>query len=120
MKLYLDDDTASALLVKLLRKAGHDVQVPSDVGLTGAPDPVHLTRAVADDRVCVTKNHDDFWILHNLIKQVGGHHPGIFVIRQDNDPSCDLTSKGIVSAIRKLEASGVPIKDEFIVLNHWR
>jgi hypothetical protein len=55
-----------------------------------------------------------------LIKQVGGHHPGILVVRQDNDPSRDLTPKGIANAIRKLEASGVPIKDEFIVLNHWR
>ena len=87
MRLYLDDDTASALLAKLLRQAGHDVQIPHDVGMTGAPDPVHLTRSVADDRVYVTKNHDDFGILHNLIKQVGGHHPGICVVRQDNDPS---------------------------------
>jgi predicted nuclease of predicted toxin-antitoxin system len=120
MRLYLDDDIAWGLLATLLRKAGHDVQVPSDSGLTGAPDPVHLTHAIADDRVCLTKNHDDFWILHNLIKQARGHHPGLFVVRQDNDPSRDMTAKGIVSAIRKLEAAGVPIADEFIVLNQWR
>jgi predicted nuclease of predicted toxin-antitoxin system len=120
MRLYLDDDTASTLLANLLRKAGHDVQVPSDVGMAGARDPVHLTHAIQDDRVCITKNHDDFWILHNLIKQAQGHHPGIFVVRQDNDPSRDLTAKGIVSAIRKLDAAGVPIQGEFSVLNHWR
>jgi predicted nuclease of predicted toxin-antitoxin system len=120
MRLYLDDDTAAAVLVNLLRKAGHDVQVPGDVGLTGAPDAMHLARSIVDDRVCVTKNHDDFWILHNLLKHARGHHPGIFVVRQDNDPSRDLTPKGIVSAIRKLEAAGVPIEDEFIILNHWR
>ena len=108
------------LLAKLLRKAAHDVQMPRDVGTAGAPDAVHLTRAIADGRICLTKNHDDFWILHNLIKQAQGHHPGIFVVRQDNDPSRDLTPKGIVSAIRKLEAASVPIADEFIVLNHWR
>jgi hypothetical protein len=66
------------------------------------------------------RNHDDYWILHTLIVQAQGHHPGIFVVRQDNDPSRDLTPKGIVSAIRKLQAAGVPIADEFIVLNHWR
>jgi predicted nuclease of predicted toxin-antitoxin system len=120
MRLHLDDDTASALVANLLRRAGHDVQVPSDVGMTGAPDPVHLTRSIADDRVCITKNHDDFWILHNLIKQARGHHPGIFVVRQDNDPSRDLTPKGVVSAIQRLEAAGAPIEEEFIVLNHWR
>jgi hypothetical protein len=50
MRLYLDDDTASALLANLLRKAAHDVQVPSDIAMTGAPDPVHLTRSLADGR----------------------------------------------------------------------
>jgi predicted nuclease of predicted toxin-antitoxin system len=120
MRLYLDDDSASPLLANLLRKGGHDPQVPSEINMGGAPDAVHLTRAIADDRICVTRNHDDFWILHNLIKQARGHHPGLFVIRQDNDPTRDLTPKGIVSTIRKLEAAGVPIRDEFIVLNHWR
>ncbi len=120
MKLYLDDDTASAVLASLLRNAGHDVPLPSDCGMTGAPDPIHLTHAIAGDRVFITKNHDDFWILHNLIKQARGHHSGIFVVRQDNDPSRDMTAKGIVSAIRKLEAAGVPIADEFIILNNWR
>jgi predicted nuclease of predicted toxin-antitoxin system len=120
MRLYLDDDAASGLLANLLRNAGHDVQVPGDCGMASPPDPVHLTHAIADDRVCLTKNHDDFWILHNLIKQARGHHPGIFVARQDNDPSRDMTAKAIVSAVRKLEAAGVPIADEFIVLNHWR
>lgn len=120
MRLYLDDDSAWPILAKLLRKALHEVLMPIDIGMPGAPDAVHLTHAIADDRACITKNHDDFWILHNLIKQARGHHPGIFVVRQDNDPTRDLTPKGIVSAIRKLQAAGVPIEDEFIILNHWR
>ena len=120
MRLYLDDDTASSLLAKLLRKATHEVQVPSEVGMAGVPDAVHLTHAIGESRVCVTKNHDDFWILHNLIKQTQGRHPGILVVRQDNDATRDLTPKGIVSAIRKIEAAGVPIQSEFIILNHWR
>jgi predicted nuclease of predicted toxin-antitoxin system len=120
MRLHLDDDTAAPLLANLLRKAGHDVQMPSDLGMAGAPDPIHLTRAIADSRVCLTKNHDDFWILHNLIQQAQGRHPGIFVVRQDNDPTRDMTPKGIVAAIRKLDTAGVPIENEFIVLNHWR
>jgi hypothetical protein len=90
------------------------------VGLVGAQDPVHLTRAIADGRVFLTKNYDDFWLLHTLLMQAKGDHPGILVIRQDNDPSRDLTEKGIVTAIRKLEAAGVPIANEYVVLNHWR
>ena len=37
-----------------------------------------------------------------------------------NDPARDLTPKGIVAAIRKLEMAGVPLGNEFVVLNHWR
>lgn len=105
---------------QLLRKAGHDVQAPRDVGMVGQADPVHLTRAIRDGRVCVTKNYDDFWLLHALLIQGNGRHPGIVVIRQENNPTRDLTPKGIVAAIRKLEAAGVPIENEYIVLNHWR
>jgi hypothetical protein len=32
MRIYVDEDTASALLVQLLGKAGHDVQVPAEAG----------------------------------------------------------------------------------------
>lgn len=120
MNLYLDDDSASPVLARLLRNAGHDVQVPSDVGMVGEPDAVHLTRALRDARVCLTKNCDDFWILHTLIMQAQGRHPGILVIRQENNPARDLSYKGVVNAIRKLEASGVPIANEYITLNQWR
>ncbi len=120
MKIHLDDDIASPLMAKLLRKAGHDVQLPTDVGMVGQPDPVHLTRSIRDDRVCVTKNYNDFWLLHVLLMQAKGSHPGIVVVRKENDPTRDMSPKGIVSAIRKLEAAGVPIANEYIVLNHWR
>jgi predicted nuclease of predicted toxin-antitoxin system len=120
MKLYLDDDSAAKLLAALLRSAGHDVQLPADVGLSKAHDPVHLVQAVQEDRALLTKNHDDFLQLHNLIVRAGGSHPGILVVRHDNDPSRDLKPAGIVRAIRKLEASGVPIRDGFHILNHWR
>ncbi len=120
MKLYLDDDSADPLLARLFRNAGHDVKMPSDVGLAGKKDPIHLTFCIRDGRNCLTKNYDDYWLLHTLLTQGRGNHPGILIVRQDNDPSRDLTSKGIVAAIRKLEAAGVPIANEYIVLNHWR
>lgn len=120
MKLYLDDDIAWPLLAKLLRNAGHDAQLPSDIGMTGSADPAHLTRAIRDDRVCLTKNYDDYWLLHLLLLEGKGNHPGILVVRQENNPARDLTPKGIVAAIRKLEAAGAPVANEYVVLNHWR
>jgi hypothetical protein len=120
MKLYLDDDSASALLARLLRQAGHDVQLPVDCGMAGEDDPVHLTHAIREDRACLSHNHRDFENLHNLIIVAQGQHPGIFVVRKDNNPKRDLTDRGIVRALAKLLAAGVPIPDQFTVLNQWR
>jgi hypothetical protein len=120
MKIYLDDDSAAGLLARLLRLAGNDVQFPGDVGLSGADDAVHLTHAVKDDRALLTGNHRDFLNLHNLVMQVNGHHPGILVVRRDNDPKRDLTPSGIVRAIGNFLAANIPAHDEFVILNHWR
>jgi predicted nuclease of predicted toxin-antitoxin system len=120
MKLYLDDDSASPLLAQLLQQASHDVRLPAEFGLVGQNDPVHLTKAVQEGRVLLSHNHDDFEELHNLVIAVGGHHPGIFVVRKDNNPKRDLTVRGSVRAIEKLLAAQVPIADQFIILNHWR
>src|SRR5262245_5010567 len=120
MKLYLDDNSASQLLTQLLQQAGHDVQQPTDVGLGGEDDPVHLAHAVREMRTLITYDHEDFLNLHNLINAAQGHHPGVLVVRRDNDPSRDLKPRGIVRALTNLLTAGVPIADEYIVLNHWR
>jgi predicted nuclease of predicted toxin-antitoxin system len=120
MRLYLDDDLASPQLAQRLRKAGHDVILPADVGMRGKDDSVHLAYAVRQSRVCVSRNYADFENLHDLVAAVGGHHPGIMVVRQENDPRRDLTAPGIVRAIGNFESSGVPIADQYVILNHWR
>lgn len=120
MRLYLDDDTASRLLTRLLRDAGHDVTIPADVGLTGMEDPVHLTDAIRESRSLLTGNHHDFEVLHDLLMQAGGHHPGILVVRRDNDVKRDLTPQGIVRAIANFTAANVPLADAFVILNQWR
>ena len=112
MRLYLDDDSVSALLVRLLTHAGHDVQQPTDVGISGVDDAIHLAHAVRQDRVLLTHNYRDFENVHDLIQAVGGRHPGILVVRKDNDPRRDLHERGIVRAIAKLLAAGVPIADQ--------
>ena len=120
MRLYLDDDSASALLARLLARAGHDVIVPVGAGLSGINDPVHLTFAIRESRVLLTNNHRDFELLHELIAEAQGHHPGILSIRRDNDPKRDLTPRGIAVAINKLAAANFLTENQFIVLNHWR
>ena len=105
MNLYLDDDSADPLLARLLRQAGHDVQLPQDVGRMGSHDAVHLRYAIDSGRIILSHNHRDFQFLHDLVVDAQGHHPGILVVRKDNDPSRDLKPAGIVRAIRNLEAA---------------
>jgi hypothetical protein len=118
MRLYLDDDSARTLLVRLLTSAGHDVQTPADAGTTSLSDPEHLTHTITNDRVLLSGNHDDFSVLHHLVIRSGGHHPGVFVVRKDNDRARDLSPRGVVNAIKNFMASGLPIADQLIV--HWR
>jgi len=120
MKLYLDDDSVDKLLVQLLRKGGHDICLPADLGIAGAKDSVHLRFAIRQQRTFLTRNYEDFELLHLLLLEAQGHHPGILVVRKDNDPTRDLKPAGIVRALRNLLAAGVPIADQCVILNHWR
>lgn len=108
------------LLVRLLRKANYDVQIPLEVGTAGRTDPEHLIYAVGNNRVLLSKNYRDFRILHDLVLAVQGHHPGIIVIREDNNRKRDMKPGQIVRALNKLLASGQPISDRYIILNQWR
>src|SRR6516165_5000652 len=120
MNLYLDDNSAKASLGNLLRRAGHQVALPTDHGLDGAPDPRHLASCAGQTQVLLTRDHDDFLDLHDLVQATHGHHPGILVVRADNDPARDMRDRDIVRALANLEAAGVPITNEFHILNHWR
>lgn len=120
MTIDIDEDLAAPALAALLRKAGHDVRLPVDRGLVGALDPVHFRRAIEDGRVLLTRNWSDFVLLHELVFASGGNHPGLLVVRADNDPTRDLTPRGIVGAIGRLAMSGLPVLGHLHILNHWR
>ena len=120
MRLYLDDDSVDPLLIRLLRNAGHDVRIPADISQTGSPDPVHLRHAIVEDRVFFSGNHDDFELLHELVIAAQGHHPGILIVRRDNDLKKDLSPRGVVRALHNLLKANIPLADYMHILNHWR
>jgi hypothetical protein len=68
----------------------------------------------------VTRNHDDFLDLHEVVQAAHGRHPGILIIRLDNDPTRDMTPRQIVTAIAHLATVGVPLVNHIYILNHWR
>ncbi len=120
MKLYLDDDVASPVLARLLRNAKQDVQLPVEAGYASARDAIHLAYALQQGRAVLSGNHDDFAALHHLVMASKGHHAGILIVRKDNDPTRDMTARGIVRAIRNLAAAGIAAQDQFLILNQWR
>jgi len=120
MNLYLDDDTAERRLGTLLVQAGHGVVRPADVHRAGASDAQHLIQAMRHGLVLVTRNHDDFLDLHEVVQAAQGTHHGMLIIRFDNDPTRDMTPRHIVRALATLEAAGVPLVNQVYILNHWR
>ena len=120
MKIYLDDNFADRTLAEKLRRAGHTVFRPADFGIRGASDARHLRQAIEEHLVTLTKDRQDFHELHQLVLVSGGHHPGVIVVRYANDAKRDMKAKHIVAALGRLESSGLPLADEYVILNHWR
>jgi predicted nuclease of predicted toxin-antitoxin system len=120
MNLYLDDNSVKASLENLLRCAGHQVTRPVDLELAGASDPRHLASCAPHGLVLLTRDHDDYLDLHDLVQATHGRHAGILVVRADNDPARDMRDRDIVRSIANLKAARIPIENEFYILNHWR
>ncbi|WP_169980219.1 DUF5615 family PIN-like protein [Tautonia rosea] len=120
MIILVDENMGSRRLATRLTAAGHDVLLAAEAGLRSVSDARLLAWAVTEGRLVLTRDHEDFADLHDLVLAVGGSHPGILVVRFDNDPRNNLTDAGITSAMTKLESSGVMIPNQIHVLNHWR
>ncbi|HZW33463.1 MAG TPA: DUF5615 family PIN-like protein [Isosphaeraceae bacterium] len=120
MRLLVDENKNSPRIAARLRAQGHDPVLAGNVGLLSASDPRVLIWAIAQALPVLTRDDEDFTDRHDLLIAGGGHHPGILLVLFDRDPRHNLTDRGIATAIRKLEASGVPISGHMHVLNQWR
>ena len=72
MRIYIDEDLASGLLIRLLQNAGHDIDFPSAAGRLGRSDAAQLTFAIQKSRVCLTANYDDWEDLRLLMVEGQG------------------------------------------------
>lgn len=111
MRVVVDENMSSHRLAARLRSAGHDVVLAADVGLTSVSDARVLAWAVAQGGPVLTRDHEDFADLHDLVVAAGGHHPGLLVVRFDNDPRHNLTERAIATALANLESSAVVVAD---------
>jgi len=115
LRLLVDEDTQAHLLVNLLRADGHDVLTVSEASLIAKPDLTVLNFARSEQRVLLTRNCDDFFILH----EADPAHSGILAVHQDAAPRKAMNYAAIVRAIANLESTGLPLPGQFIVLNHY-
>jgi predicted nuclease of predicted toxin-antitoxin system len=120
MKFLLDENMSDRRLAARLRAHGHDPTLAAEAELLSVTDARVLIYSITQGLPVLTQDSDDFEDLHALVMAAVGHHAGILIVRFDNDPRHNLTDRGIAAAISKLESSGVPIADQFHVLNQWR
>ncbi len=115
LKLLIDEDSQALPLVKMLRKANHDVVTVNEANLIGQPDNIVLEYASQNSRIVLTRNCRDFKTLH----EAKPNHPGIFAVYQEANPLKKMSRKDIVTAIANLEATQISLQNQFISLNHW-
>jgi predicted nuclease of predicted toxin-antitoxin system len=79
VRLLLDENMSDRRLAARLQSAGHDAMLVLDVGLLSASDARVLAWAIGEGRPVLTRDHEDFADLHDLVLASGGHHPGLLV-----------------------------------------
>lgn len=115
LRLFIDEDSQSKVLVKRLKAAGHDVLTVNDVSLSGAPDSDILKFSSQNNRIVLTRNCQDFEKLHHNIAQ----HAGIFAIYKNRETYKDMSSTAVVAAINNVEVANFEVNNQFIPLNPW-
>lgn len=88
----------------------------AELGCNGVPDADVFALAQQHGRTLLTHNVADFLA---LVRQ-GGQHAGVLAIFRDGNPRHTMRYEQIVRAIGVLQAAGLPIQDQFHILNHWR
>ena len=79
MKFYLDEDISPKVSV-ILRKRGIDAVSAHEVGMLEASDENQLSFAVAEGRVMVTRNRDDFITLTVQYFEALKPHSGLIIV----------------------------------------
>lgn len=116
LRLLVDEDTEAHLLVELLRADGHDVLTVSEASLTAKSDQTILNFARSEQRVVLTRNCDDFFILH----EADPAHSGILAIYQDAAPRKSMNYAAIVRSIANLKSTRLALLGQFIVLTQYK
>jgi hypothetical protein len=84
LKLYADENVPAEVLIAL--RSDHDVSYAAKRNGKGKRDVWHLRRAADDSRILLTRDYNDFRLLHRIataLRVVAGldvAHPGILTV----------------------------------------
>jgi predicted nuclease of predicted toxin-antitoxin system len=76
VRFFIDECISPSLSHHLNRDGAHDAIHPRDRGRLREPDHIVFARAVAEDRILVTENADDFRKLAGSVDL----HPGLIIL----------------------------------------
>jgi hypothetical protein len=112
VRLYVDEDCASAQLIARLRQGGHEVLEP----LRGEPDVRCWRHAQANAAAVLTMNARDFVALAGR-----GEHHGLLLVYRENDPTRDMAAREIAAAVdRAADVYPGGITGQILTLNQFR
>ena len=120
MRILIDENMSSPRLAAAMLAAGHDVEFSTAGGRKSQSDARVMTDAIGQGRLVLTRDYEDYADLHDLVIASGGRHPGILIIRFDDEPSRNLSHRAICTALANLASAGMPIDSQVHVLNQWR
>jgi Domain of unknown function (DUF5615) len=103
IRLYLDEDTINASLVKALRNANLDVDTVADAQRLGLSDEEQLMWAVNQGRVLYSYNVGDFCQLHSSFIVDERNHAGIILASQ-RQYSIGQQQRGLLKLAASLSA----------------
>jgi hypothetical protein len=115
IRLYFDEDSMRASIIRALRARNIDVVTTYEAGLIGHSDAENLTYATLHHRTLFTFNRGDFVKLHTQHLANHHHHAGIIVSDQ-------LETGLIVRRLLKLyhTRSAEDMKNWLEFLSNWR
>lgn len=116
MRLLVDENAQSQLLIQLLVAAGFDVKTAASAGLNGRRDEDVLAFAVKEGRALLTRDCSDFVA---LVKS-GAPHTGLLLIYEDKDLKKCMSHDDIVRSIARVSAAAIDLHTTWIILNQWR
>jgi hypothetical protein len=86
VRLYMDEDAMSRILVRGLRARGADIVTAFEAEMISQEDRTHLEHATLQGRTIYTYNTKHFRQIHDEYLALGKRHAGIIVVPHQRYP----------------------------------